>query len=175
MQFEGLVIKLSPKLKAIAHKLGLQYRLFDEKDFYQEELAHLWVNYESGKLSGKTDSYILQGCFFHLKNYIRKEFRKADVISLDSASDKDGQPAPDRLMPASDFDKTAYLLSLSDKLLADAILNNGLSTKEKEVLKFYAQGLTTRQIGGRLGVSHVSVVKMTKSIREKCRRYCDMI
>jgi DNA-directed RNA polymerase specialized sigma subunit len=59
-------------------------------------------------------------------------------------------------------------------LLADVICNNGLTDKEKSLLPFFAQGLTTREIGGRIGISHVSIVKMRKTICEKCRKYLDL-
>ncbi len=60
---------------------------------------------------------------------------------------------------------------LNDLLLAETIFNNGFTQREKTVLRFYAEGLTTRQIGVKLGVSHVSVVKMTNRIRQKSKKY----
>lgn len=72
MSFQELHQKLSPTIKRIAYRLNGHYRSFNHDDLYQEATIHLWSNFLKGKLSDKTDSYILQGCYFHLKNYIRK-------------------------------------------------------------------------------------------------------
>ena len=45
-----------------------------------------------------------------------------------------------------------------------------LTRKEKEIVFFYLQGWTTREIGERLGISHVSIVKLEEKIREKCKK-----
>ena len=66
-----------------------------------------------------------------------------------------------------------YFEHLNDKLLADAIHNNGFTKREKTLLIFCAEGLTTRDIGKRLGVSHVMVVKLMSRIRAKCKKYLD--
>jgi RNA polymerase sigma factor (sigma-70 family) len=44
-----------------------------------------------------------------------------------------------------------------------------LDEREKEIVRLSAEGLTVREIGSRLGISHVMVVKMRKKIRIKCR------
>jgi RNA polymerase sigma factor (sigma-70 family) len=43
-----------------------------------------------------------------------------------------------------------------------------LNEREKVVFRLYLDGLTTRDIGTRLGISHVMVVKIKKKIKEKC-------
>ena len=45
-----------------------------------------------------------------------------------------------------------------------------MTRKEKEIVFFYLQGWTTREIGERLGISHVSIVKLEGKIREKCKK-----
>ena len=60
---------------------------------------------------------------------------------------------------------------LNNKFLAEIIEKNGFSTREKAILKFFKEGLTTREIGKRIKVSHVSIVKVMHKIRVKCRRY----
>lgn len=171
MNFEELIKKLSPKLKGIVYKLGNRSPSLGTEDLYQEAIMHLLESFREGLLDGKTDSYILQGCYFYLKNYLRKGAKGRIIVSLQSrAYESDDTILLQDLVPDA-FDKSAYLDRLNDKLLAQVIQNNGLKPREKEVIAFYAEGLTTRQIGERLGVSHVRVVKLTQRIREKCRKY----
>jgi len=174
MVFEELVKKLSPTVKRIAYRLNGCHRFFDCEDLYQEALVGLWHDFNAGKLSDKTDSYILQGCYFHLKNYIRKMRAKAKMISLEALiNNEDGYVTLKETLIAKEGNDGNYFDNLNDKLLADTIRNNGLTPREKNILGFYAEGLTTRQIGDKLGVSHVMVIKMTAKIREKCRQYID--
>ncbi|PIQ87745.1 MAG: hypothetical protein COV73_02500, partial [Candidatus Omnitrophica bacterium CG11_big_fil_rev_8_21_14_0_20_43_6] len=85
MSFQELHRKLSPTIKRIAWRLNGHYRSFNHDDLYQEATIHLWSNFLKGKLSDKTDSYILQGCYFHLKNYIRKVNERSNIVSIDAA------------------------------------------------------------------------------------------
>jgi DNA-binding NarL/FixJ family response regulator len=94
-------------------------------------------------------------------------------VSLCSEDGREEDIKLEDVLTADESYKSTYLAYLNDKFLTETILNNGLTPKEKKILYFYAQGLTTREIGRRLGVSHVSVVKSTKRIREKCLRYLD--
>ncbi len=175
MQFEQTIKRISPKLKAIAYRLNGRSFAFNEQDLYQEAIVHLWSDFQAGRLEDKTDSYLLQGCYFHLQNYIRSKTRKVRLLSLQRRNNAEEKTDLNEFLIADNFDKSIYLDYLNDKFLVEVIRNNGLSPKEKEVINFYAYGLTTRQIGARLGVSHVMVVKMTKIIREKCRKYLDKI
>lgn len=169
MIFELLTQKLSPKLKAIAYRLNHQFTFFNEEDLYQEALIRLWQDCRTGRLDDKTDSYILQGCYFHLKNYIRKNRVKAKLVSIEENAGLGKNSFEDLFLKD---EKTPDLRDrLNDLLLVETIFNNGFTQKEKSVLRFYAEGLTTRQIGERLGVSHVSVVKMTNRIRQKSEKY----
>ena len=52
-------------------------------------------------------------------------------------------------------------------------MNNGLTPREKEVFILALEGLTVREIGDRLGVSHVRVVKLRANIKEKCIKHLD--
>ena len=85
-KFEEMLRKLSPTLRRITHKLNGHFTFFDEDDLFQEALEHLWMAFQDGSLGDKTDSYVLQGCYFHLKNYIRKTADKAKLISDASAT-----------------------------------------------------------------------------------------
>lgn len=173
MRFEELLRKISPTLKRITYKLSSRHSFIDMDDLYQEALVHLWRDFCKGLLEDKTDSYILQGCYFYMKNYIRTHIKKKVFLSLQSEKyDEEGQVLEEFIL-CDNFNKSSYLDSLNDKLLAEVIRNNGLSPREKTILSFCCEGLTTRQIGERLGISHVRVVKLMALIRNKCRRYLD--
>jgi len=171
MGFKEVSRKLSPTIKRIAYKLNGRYRTFSHDDLYQEALMHLWVDFTAGKLSGKTDSYILQGCYFHLKNQIRKINEKPD-LSLDAVihPDNEGLWSQGAIVDGRQEDIRE---SLNRRLLAQKIQNNGFNPKEKVILASLSEGLTTREIGRRLGISHVMVVRLIAGIRKKCRKYID--
>ena len=171
MGFEELIRKLSPTIKRIAYKLNGRYRTFGHDDLCQEALMHLWVHFMSGNLSDKTSSYILQGCYFHLKNYIRKINEKPD-LSLDAIIylDNDNSRFKNAIV---DNCQEGLRELLGKKLLAQKIQDNGFNSKEKTILASLSEGLTTREIGGRLGISHVMVVRLISKIRKKCQKYID--
>jgi len=171
MEFKELNKKLSVTIKRIAFKLNGRYRTFSHDDLYQEAVMHLWSNFNSGKLTGKTDSYILQGCYFHLKNYIRKVNEKPQV-SLDEliCADIDGAGFKDMIIDKSHENMRG---SLDTKLLAQRIMGSGLTLREKTILNLLSKGLTTRKIGKRLSLSHVMVVRVIGGIRKKCSRYIE--
>lgn len=157
MAFEELVRRISPVLKRITYKLNGYSTLFNHEDLYQEALIHLWEDFTSGQLKDKTDSYILQGCYFHLKNYLRKAREKATLVNLDdlTANQKEPQAPPE---------------DLDTPMIIDGILNNGLTKREKAVFRFCLEGLTLREIGRRIGVSHVMALKIRGQMREKILR-----
>ena len=72
MSFDVLMKRISPTLQRITQKLNGHFTFMDHEDLFQEALLHLWTDFQNGSLSDKTDSYVLQGCYYHLKNYIRK-------------------------------------------------------------------------------------------------------
>jgi RNA polymerase sigma factor (sigma-70 family) len=174
MNFEELLRRISPKLKGITHRLGGYYTFFGEDDLYQEAVIHLWSDFSKGKLGDKTDSYILQGCYFHLKNYIRKVNERSGIVSIDAVLSADSDTT------MGDFLGKHWACAdcreeLHNKLLAQSIRNNGFSPREKMLLEYFSQGLTTRDIGKRMGISHVSVVKMMQKIRVNSQRHLDKI
>ena len=173
MHFEEVVKRISPKLKGIAYKLNGRFTFFNEDDLYQEALVHLWIDYKDGKLVDKNDSYILQGCYYHLKNYIRKTQNKVCLISMDTYTGNEEEAAAERILSLED--PKLYFEDINSKILIEEILNNGLTEREKEVLSLCLKGLTTRGIGKILGVSHVRVVKLRKRIRIKCQKFRNFI
>ncbi|MDD4894563.1 MAG: sigma-70 family RNA polymerase sigma factor [Candidatus Omnitrophica bacterium] len=174
MCFEEIIKRISPKLKGIVYRLKSYFPFFSMDDLYQEAMSHLWVDYKEGKLSDKTDSYILQGCYFYLKNYIRKNKSRVLLISLDGIiyDEKGEEHAMNNILSLED--PHSALDDIHANFLLEQINNNGLTKREKEVFHLVLEGLTTREIGRRLGVSHVRIVKLQKRIREKCREHLDM-
>lgn len=173
MAYEELVRKLTPKLRGIVHRIYTATPSVDGADLMQEALLHLWRQAGCGALEDKTDSYILQGCYFHLKNYVRMIKGRNRLVSIDEEGEEENDCAKTVLFRRCEETAADYRAYLNDRLLADVIINNGLTAKEKALLPWLSLGLTTREIGARVGVSHVAVVKMTKVIRGKCLKYLD--
>ena len=164
MVFEELVQRISPKLKRITYKLNGHFSFFNEEDLYQEALIHLWQDFCLGKLDNKTNSYILQGCYFYLKNYIRKIRDKSNLVSLNSMTEEDGSNLEEILCLEN---QKSCLVDLENKILIQEIQNNGLTQREKEIFFLSLEGLTTREIGKKLGISHVMVIKIKKNLCKK--------
>lgn len=164
MPFEILLKRISPTLKRITYKLNGHFSFFNDEDLYQEALVRLWQDFQAGKLSDKTDSYILQGCYFHLKNYIRKIQDKARLVSLDTLIDEEGRDLEEILSKESpEFCSN----NLEIRIIFEHIQNNGFTKREKEIFNLCLDGFTTREIGKKLGISHVRVVKVRKHLRKK--------
>jgi len=174
MGFEELHRKLSPTIKRIAYKLNGRYRSFSHEDLYQEASVHLWSNFLKGKLSDKTDSYILQGCYFHLRNYIRKVNEHSNIISIDASLNVNDEATVEDVL-GKYWSCPDCREQLHSKLLVQSIRGNGFNPKEKRLLDYFSQGLTTRDIGKRMGISHVSVVKLMRKIRAKAQKHLDKI
>jgi RNA polymerase sigma factor (sigma-70 family) len=165
MSFEALVAKLSPTLKRITCKLNGHFTFMDDQDLLQEALIHLWSDFRQGLLGDKTDSYILQGCYFHLKNYIRKSQDSATMLSLNSIMEEDGPHLEEILIGdnLASYDRVEAVLQIE-------AMGNGTSQRERDVLFFCLEGMTMREIGKKMGISHVSVVKIRNKIRERYQR-----
>lgn len=160
--FEGMLRKLSPGLRGITHRLNGHFTFFNDDDLFQEALAHLWTAFISGSLSDKTDSYILQGCYFYLKNYIRTSLDKASLISLDGSREDDDIPI-EEIIP----DNSQDIKKDVDEILLKESAEENLDQREREVLNLAYDGLTVREIGERLSISHVMVVKIRSRIKNK--------
>ena len=174
MGFECLLGRISHTLKRIAYKLGTRFCLFDNEDLYQEALVHLWLKFKEGELADKTDSYILQGCYFHLKNYMRKHYEKFNLVSLDKLPNAQGETMElDNILNLESRESASELINCN--LLTERINNDGLTKREKEVFHLALEGLTAREIGARLGISHVRVIKLRSRIKEKSRKYVDFL
>lgn len=169
--FEDFLGRLTPTLKRITHKLNGHFSFFDDDDLFQEALVYLWISFQKGKLDDKTDSYILQGCYFHLKNFLRKTMDRARFISLNELIGEEDPRFLEELLTSKD---SAPIDVIDTALLMEKAKTNGLTERETAVLSFTLDGLTVREIGKRLGISHVMVVKIKKRLKTKCRALKDM-
>lgn len=160
--FDELVNHISPTLHRITHKLNGRFTFFNEDDLYQEAMIHLWLSYNKGILSNKTDSYILQGCYFHLKNHIRTVIDKASVVSLHEMMDN-GDLSPENLIAA----ETIHPGNEPDAKATQERIEMALNEREMAVLNMSCDGLTVREIGQKLNVSHVMIVKIRSGLKRK--------
>ncbi len=172
MHFEELFKRISPILKRITYKLKGYFSFFNDEDLFQEASLHLWQDFKAGRLKDKTDSYVLQGCYFHLKNYIRTAKIRNNLVSLEAILNEDNETSQEGLFFERQNGWNSYD-ELNNRMLVEAISNNGLTPREKDIFLLWAQGLTTREIGKRAGISHVRVVKLMASIKKKCAKYKD--
>ena len=170
MKFELLVKKVNPVLKRIVYRLNSRLPIADGDDLLQEALIHLWQEYEKGNLQDKTDSYILQGCYFHLKNYLRKVNKRVRTVSLDEIiKDEEGSFSLKETMSLPG--EPSYSECLENRDLIEAINNDGLTTREKQIFNLSLTGRNVREIGKKIGISHVRVVKLMQSVKHKCKKF----
>jgi len=167
MSFEILVKRISPTIKRIAHKLNGHYTFFNDEDLYQEALIHLWIDFRGGVLGDKTDSYILQGCYYHLKNYIRKTQDNAVLVSLNNPIGEDGT-VMEEILPADGINPLEYLES---KMEVETAGEKYLTQREKDVLSYFLEGMSMREIGVKIGISHVMVLKIRNKIKDKYSKF----
>jgi len=142
------------------------FTFFNDDDLCQEALIHLWGLFQGGELDDKTDSYILQGCYFHIKNYIRTSVDKVSFSSLDSPIDEDGTMLGEVIASGGSLPVD----QVEDRLLSEEVRKSPLDERELKIIDMSMAGLTVRQIGERLGVSHVAVIKLRKKIMAKCEK-----
>jgi RNA polymerase sigma factor (sigma-70 family) len=166
MSFDVLIKRISPTLRRITQKLNGHFTFMDHDDLFQEAMLHLWVDFQNDQLNDKTDSYLLQGCFYHLKNYIRKVQDSATLVSLSSVADEEAV----RLEEILEADDIAAFDYVDGKMQVESLLETDMSQRERDVLAYSMEGMTTREIGGKLGISHVAVVKVRNRIKERWER-----
>lgn len=168
MDFEELIYRLAPVLKAITYKLDGKYASFDRDDLYQEAVFYLWNKFREGELENKTTSFILKGCYYFLKNYIRIGYKRIDKGSFSiSATYNGGQDCNLKdIIPR--VERNDVLNKIDTNILIEDI-RRFLTHREKKVFTLSIQGYSLREISKNLGVSHVAIIKVMKRIRRKCQ------
>lgn len=165
-ELDEIINRLRFQLKAIIRKLNIRYQYIDSEDLYQEALLYLWQQNVNGQLKGKNDSYILQGCYYNLRNYIRKNIKFEDKqINNRYSYSKSGQ-SQEVEKDNQLYNKNIDNHDLDEYLYYDEF-EKSLSFKEKSLLNLRIRGLSTREIGKELGISHTMVSKLRKKIMDK--------
>ncbi|MBU0701773.1 sigma-70 family RNA polymerase sigma factor [bacterium] len=163
MEFAELAKRFSPYLKRLSMKIAIPSRVIEQDDLYQEMLYRLWEGWMRGEFEGKNDAYIRGGCYFHLKNYLRRHTEYANIISLNEPLNEDGTTLED-IIP----DQTApFDVRVDDALFIQQMKAKELTRREQDVIELLAQGYTLRDIGKRLNISHVRVLKIKENIGSK--------
>lgn len=170
MKFNALYNLLSSRLKITASRLAKSHNSknmsIDADDLYQEMSVHLWNNFKDGLPAGINAAYVIKGCQFHVLNYLRKKRFKVKILSLDDLRDEAGHSLKDVL---SNPDQSVRR-RIDNQLTIDYIRNNGFSPREKEVFSLLLEGNTVREVGVKLGISHVMVVKYKKRLVSKWQK-----
>jgi RNA polymerase sigma factor (sigma-70 family) len=163
MSFEVLIKRISPTLQRITQKLNGHFTFMDHEDLFQEAMLHVWTDFQGGVLDDKTDSYVLQGCYYHLKNYVRTVQDKAPLVSLSDVVDEGAV----RLEEILEAENVAVFDYVEGKMQVEALLKSGLTQRERDVLALSMEEMTTREVGKKLGISHVAVVKVRNKLKSR--------
>ena len=169
MNFETLLKRISPRLKILAKRLVFGYNIygfFDEEDLFQEMHIHLWNNFGNGVSSDFNNAYIIKGCEFYIRNYLRKKREKVRILSLEKPINEYGDTLKD-ILPDTKESLANYV---DRKITISEIKNNGITKREREVFLSILGGYTVREIGRKLGISHVMVIKYKKRIIKKWQK-----
>jgi RNA polymerase sigma factor (sigma-70 family) len=136
-------------------------------DLMQEALIHLWQVQEQNP--GQTKNWYLQNCRFHLLHYL------ASGRSVDSPKRRASQVHPSEDQ-SDNGDNWLDRFEASDTVVQDvsardmlSSLSKVLTTRELRVLQWLAEGLGTREIAQRLGISHPMVSKLRRKIAALAR------
>lgn len=163
-RFGELEKKIAERLKGLIYKIHIASSFVDRDDLYQEAICHLWLRFKRGELEDKNESYILKSCYFHLKNFQRTHLEKFNLINPAKESEDENEAMDPLEFISEERDNFNYL---NAKILVSDIQNNGLTKRERAVFNLLFEGLTVREIGIRLGISHVRVIKIESHIKGK--------
>lgn len=159
--FKQWISPFLPILYKISGNIGKLPQWVDREDIVSHMLFDLWKKWEKGKLDDKTTSYIFRSCWFAAQNYLRTLRDKISPLSLDKPVNEEGTPLIEFIEDDSSFFWKIQVRQSINKL------EEGLTPREKEVFQLQKQEYTTREIGKRLEISHVRVVKIQHNIKKK--------
>lgn len=167
MKFEKVLEDLKPQLIGISKQINKNTAYIDTDDLVQEMVLHLWEKWRKGEVERHTRSYILQSCWFHIKNYLRKSDSRLKTISVDESVDKEDiylwGIIPQESIPVTD--------AVEFEMTVESIMSNGLTQREKEVFSLILEGCTLREVGEKLRISFVRVFKIKNNLQKKINVY----
>jgi RNA polymerase sigma factor (sigma-70 family) len=132
-----------------------------QQDLLQEALIHLWL--VETRRPGQTRSWYVQSCRFHLQHYL------GAGSSVDSAKRRNGEiqflPGTDdeeELLEQGDSGNSVLTWVSVREIMS--LLARHVTPQEKAVLDCLADGLSAREIGRELGLSHTMVIRHRRKI-----------
>lgn len=161
--FEDTFKNLASSIRQIARGFGNLPPHLDADDLAMEMFYHLWGMWKRGRIKDKTRSFILQGCKFHALNYLRKRGSSKELISLQEPINEEGLFL-EEIIPDN---ASLFVETLEVNTTVEKIRNNGLTPRERQVFDLALREYTLREIGRKLGISHVRAVKILQQVREK--------
>jgi RNA polymerase sigma factor (sigma-70 family) len=162
--FNSIIQRISYKLNAIAQKHTGYCMFISKEDLYQEMCLHLWNRYQKGEVAGKNDSYLVQSCKFHILNYLRKNKSGTLLVSIDKIVSSQDEIDLEKIY---DTNLIGCPDSINNAIDVKTIINSSLSNKEKAIITLLQEGHSLREIGRKLGISHVMVIKYKNKIAKK--------
>src|SRR5262245_38872538 len=153
-------------LLRVVHKMTADAYL--KKDLVQEALIQLWRLQK--QCPGQHPSWYLQSCQFHLQNVLRKgrsidswkrRHKQLQVLAPDS-DDSDEQSDPTQLLSHANSSEGSFSAVCARDLMAS--LSKWLEPVDQLILEHLADGLSVREIGAKLNLSHTTVVNRRRKI-----------
>jgi RNA polymerase sigma factor (sigma-70 family) len=148
--------RTSGLLRGMVRRLTTERTL--EEDLIQEAIIHLWLREKEHP--GQCQSWYIQSCRLHLQNYLRKG-RSVDGSKRRHAA----------TLPITEVDQEYLEPRVDDSLLSlicardlMAELSKWLTPSERHLLSLAHDGLSAREIGERLNLSHTSVIRHRRNI-----------
>ena len=167
MRFTELYKRIMPVLRNIARARNGHGTWIDEDDLFQEMCIYAWKEYGSGVPEGINESYIIQGCRYHLMNYIRTSRRKTVMASLEESVDEHGTLLKDMIPERTRSAEEAAQISE----FVDTVMRGAFTRREKEVFNLLRKGYTVREAGNILHISHVMVLKIRRGLTLKLLKF----
>ena len=124
------------------------------EDLVQEAMVHLW--HMEQRSPGKTETWYLQGCRFHLQNYLRHG-RSIDSLkrSWNRAANDGPAAGAVSLAESGELNCSSWEeIGVNDFI---AVLLLWITPEEKDTLFCLMEGLSARQAAKRLNISHTMV------------------
>ena len=149
-------------LRGMVRRLTTERAL--EEDLLQEAIIHLWLREKQHP--GQSQSWYIQSCRLYLQNFLRKG-RSVDGgkrrRNAELRIDVEAQAELERCV-----DDTFLSLVCARDLLAE--LCKWLTSVEKQILSLSHEGLSLREIGEQLDLSHTSVIRRQRNIAALARK-----